>query len=312
VRWATTIVATVEANVGRRSWIAINMRRVLLLVVLSVSAACGRGIASPSAHSPSSPSWSASSSVGEEEARGLLDARLLHLPGDEDPGWARTIARMDAEAPKLDLRHVTHDLSMRGRIFYKEVQREIATLNIETSYYAHMTYMNESTGTRRTDCSGFVDYALGRVLPDAYEKVPHPETQRPLADDWYDYLVGRYQSPSTQETVRWREIRHVGELVPGDLVVWLKPQNVTGDNTGHIMIVLARPTAGRASERLVRIGDSTTSPHANDSRGTERTGIGTGTIGLKVDGWDRPVAYWWRGGLSYNAYETPIAMGRVE
>jgi hypothetical protein len=204
------------------------------------------------------------------------------------------------------------DITARGRTFFAEVDRERRTLNVATSYYSHDTYMNESTGTRRTDCSGFVDYALQRVLPDAYAKVPHPNTYKPLANDWYAYLVDRFQSPSTQTTVRWREMRHVGELVPGDLVVWLKPQNVTGDNTGHIMIVAARPTRGRTHEWLVKIIDSTTSPHANDSRGTTHTGIGSGTIGLLVDDWDRPTAYYWRGGLSRDAVPTPIAMGRVE
>ena len=89
------------------------------------------------------------------------------------------------------------DLYARGQIFYKEAIREVNTLNTSTSYYWHGTYMNEDTGTRRTDCSGYVDYAIRRVLPDAYEKVPHPNTQRPLADDWYRYLKERYQSPST-------------------------------------------------------------------------------------------------------------------
>jgi hypothetical protein len=205
----------------------------------------------------------------------------------------------------------THSLYARGTTLYKEAMREVNWLNTATSYYAHMTYMNEDTGTRRTDCSGYVDYAVKRVLPDAYEKVPHPRTQRPMADDWYHYLKERYQSPSTQESVRWREIIHVRDLLPGDLVVWLKPQGVDGDNTGHIMIVVGKPTAGRVGEYLVKVADSTTSPHANDSRGT-RTGIGTGTIGLRVDGWDRPTAYYWRGGLSFYSYETPIAMGRIE
>jgi hypothetical protein len=203
------------------------------------------------------------------------------------------------------------DITARGKTFFAEVDRELRHTNTATSYYSHDTYINESTGTRRTDCSGLVDYAFKRVLPDAYIKVPHPNTQRPMADDWYEYLVGRFQSPSTQTTVRFREMRHVGELVPGDLVVWLKPQNVVGDNTGHIMVVAARPTHGRKDEWLIKVIDSTTSPHANDSRGT-RTGIGTGTIGLLVDGWDRPTAYYWRGGLSRDAVTTPIAMGRVE
>ena len=234
-----------------------------------------------------------------------------------DPGWAQTLAQLEAREEGLDddefgLFHATHSLYMRGGILNKEVVRELSNLNTSTSYYSHTTYVNEETGTRRVDCSGLVDYAVKRVLPDAYEKVPHPTSARPLANDWYTYLHERYQSASTQESIRWREIRHVGELRAGDLVVWLRPADVGGDNTGHIMFVLATPTRGRANEWLVRVADSTMSPHANDSRGTTRTGPGNGTIGLTVDGWDRPLAYYWRGGLSTTAFPTPIAMGRIE
>jgi hypothetical protein len=200
----------------------------------------------------------------------------------------------------------------RGRIFYNEIKRELYSLNVGTSYYSHDTYMNETTGTRRTDCSGFVDYALKRVLLDAYLKVPHPDTFKPLADDWYAYLSTRYTTPTHQDSVRWRRITAVPDLVPGDLVVWLQPQNVSGDNTGHIMVVAGTPSRGRVGEWLVKVIDSTTTPHAGDSRGTDHTGIGSGTIGLKVDSLNRPIAYWWRGGLSYNAYTTPIVLGRIE
>ena len=42
------------------------------------------------------------------------------------------------------------------------------------------------------------------------------------------------------------------------------------------------------------------------------TGVGTGTIGLKVDSYGKPTGYYWRGGLSYTAYSTKVALGRVE
>lgn len=301
------------------------MQRAALLAILALNA-CHR--TNNTAVAPVAPTRTVTVAA-QKEAPLSEGAMLLPTSGDDphnigivygreenDPGWVPTIAALEATERPIDdtfsLFRTAHSVAARGQTLYKEANRLYTFLNTSTSYYAHMTYMNEETGTRRTDCSGYVDYAVRRVLPDAYDKVPHPNTQRPLANDWYKFLKERYQTVSTQEAARWREIIHVRELVPGDLVVWLKPENVTGDNTGHIMIVTATPTAGRSGEYLVRIADSTSSPHANDSRGTTRTGIGTGTIGLKVDGWDRPTAYYWRGGLSYTAFDTPIAMGRVE
>lgn len=200
----------------------------------------------------------------------------------------------------------------RSTTFSSEVRREYNTLNKSTSYYSHTTYMNESTGTRRTDCSGFVGYALNRVSPDAYAKVPHPNTYKPLADDWYNYLSTRYTTASTQTTVRWRRITRAIDLKPGDIIAWLQPPSVSSENTGHVMVVNSVARNGRTGEVLIDIIDSTSAPHANDSRGTSHTGVGTGTLGLKVDSSGAPVAYYWRGGLSYNAVPTKIALGRVE
>ena len=65
-------------------------------------------------------------------------------------------------------------------------------------------------------------------------------------------------------------------------------------------------------EVIVPVIDSTTAPHANDSRGSQYTGIGSGSIGLEVSSsTGAPIAYYWRGGLSYNAISTPIALGRL-
>jgi hypothetical protein len=201
----------------------------------------------------------------------------------------------------------------RGISLINEARREYNTLNKSTSYYSHTTYVNEATGTRRVDCSGFVDYILTRVMPDAYAKVPHSGA-RPLASDWYNYIVGRYTSASTQSSVRWRKITRVADLKPGDLVMWLQPPTSTSNNTGHIMVVNNVPRAGRAakSEMLVDVIDSTSTPHANDSRGTTHTGIGTATIGLKVDANGVPTNYYWSGGVSTTAVSTAITLGRVE
>lgn len=203
-------------------------------------------------------------------------------------------------------------LSSRGTTVVNEIVREKNNLNKSTSYYSHTTYMNESTDTRRTDCSGFLGYALNRVAPDAYAKIPHPNTYKPLANDWYNYLSTRYTTASTQDSARWRRITKAIDLKPGDVVAWLQPEANTDENTGHVMVVSGYPSVGRSGEVVVSIVDSTTKPHANDSRGTTMTGVGTGRIGLKVDSTGKPVAYYWRGGESYNAISTPIALGRVE
>src|SRR4051812_27845757 len=51
-----------------------------------------------------------------------------------------------------------------------EARRELAAM--QSSHYQHRTAVDEETGSFDYDCSGFVDYALGRVLPAALAALP--------------------------------------------------------------------------------------------------------------------------------------------
>ena len=119
-----------------------------------------------------------------------------------------------------------------------------------------------------------------------------------------------------QPTSRFRRITKVMDLKPGDIFVWKNPS--TMENTGHTMLVRDYPRTGRTSrsEILVPIYDSTSKPHsyggAWDSRGTSRTGIGAGTIGIKVDSNGKGVAYYWSGGKSGDVTYRSMIGGRIE
>src|SRR5262249_40957936 len=80
---------------------------------------------------------------------------------------------------------------------------------------------------------------------------------------------------------------------------------------GHVMVVHGAVRAGDR-ELLVPIADSTAhGTHADDSRGADAGGLGTGTIGLVVDAAGAPQAYHWAGGVSKKAVATTIVLGRL-
>jgi hypothetical protein len=185
-----------------------------------------------------------------------------------------------------------------------EVRRELATARL--THYQHTTEVDEQRGEFDYDCSGFLDYALQRIDPPAYRALPVSKT-RPLAED----IVHQIRS---HEAGPWEQVATAAQLRPGDVVSWLTPQDSDSDNTGHVMIVLAAPTKNtrRDDEWLVHVADSTTSPHAADSRiGGSPNGLGTGTIGLVADDTGRPVGYYWRGAVSTELKHTVVALGRV-
>jgi len=188
-----------------------------------------------------------------------------------------------------------------------EVRRELTAMN--TSRYQHQIEVNEKSGQFDYDCSGLIDYALESVDPAAYRVLP-VSTTRPLAQDIAKHIRHVGHSATSDP---WQQVRTVAELRPGDVVSWLTPPDSDSDNTGHVMVALDAPTKNseRTGEWLVRVADSTTSPHAQDSRTGGTNGLGTGTIGLVAGDSGQPIGYYWRGGTSTHLEHTAIALGRI-
>lgn len=188
-----------------------------------------------------------------------------------------------------------------------EVRREL--VEMRDTRYQHRTAVAAREGGYYFDCSGFVDYALAHSRPANLEALPVTRSTRPLASDFVRHFravaAGTAGGP-------WTSVGTVPELRPGDVIAWLRPAEVKSRNTGHVLVVLETPVANprRAGEWLVKVADSTTSPHAEDSRGKSDDGLGTGTIGLSVDAAGHPVGYYWRGGVSAVLKQTEIAFGR--
>jgi hypothetical protein len=225
---------------------------------------------------------------------GSLRSRL-HAPGS----LARLSAREAPDSPA--------DAAGPRQALLAEVHRELATMT--DTGYQHKTDVDAGEGGYYFDCSGFVDYALAHSLPADRAALPVTTSTRPLAAD-FEHLfsaagAGTGGSP-------WRAVPTVAELRPGDVIAWLKPADVKSHNTGHVLVAIENPVHNQArpDEWLVTVADSTTSPHARDSRGDDADGLGTGTIGLSVDGAGHPVGYYWRGGVSTVLKHTEISLGQ--
>jgi hypothetical protein len=198
---------------------------------------------------------------------------------------------------------------------YVELLPSIFTLlkNKVSPLSKYITDVDEASGRYNYDCSGFLDYSIQRVMPEAYAELPSSKTnsQRPLAQDFYTLF-----SSKTKGTVHWKRIRKASDLRGGDIVAWLRPKDNDSKNTGHVMLVRAKPSnnPNQPNEILIPVIDSTSSIHANakDNRLKGQTGLGTGTIGVITNDSGEPISYHWWGGESRREESTPIAFGRVK
>jgi hypothetical protein len=227
---------------------------------------------------------------GEADTDG--DGNEVGLEGDDDP--AALAVEAGAPGPLFD-----------------EVRRELDAMR--TSTYSHKTVVHEAKGQFDVDCSGLVDYALGRVAPDALAELRAATVRRPLAKHYVAFL---HSLPAGVRTGRWRPLARVSELAPGDVLAWLRPADVPSHNTGHVMVVRDSPQRDpRHPDRyVVQIIDSTHAPHGrSDPRSAaHHSGLGIGDVVVIVDDHGAPIGYHWSTSQRSRPHTTTVALGRVE
>lgn len=146
--------------------------------------------------------------------------------------------------------------------------------------YEHSTDINGEAGRYICDCSGFVVYLLRQTLPLHLEAIPkEPGRPRANASNFHD-LAARL--PHTGEPHNgWSRVTRLTDTQGGDVLVWRHNDPKPG-STGHVMIIDSAPQKQGDQYRLT-IMDSARSPHADDTRPAETSGIGRGDIFITVD-----------------------------
>jgi hypothetical protein len=180
--------------------------------------------------------------------------------------------------------------------------------SIKTTEYKHKTDIDESKGAYFCDCSGFVGYVLNRTTAKHDPKGPLGDgKKRPVAMEY----AKAFAAAPTKETegARWLKIERVVDARPGDVIAWRKEKPKPG-NTGHVVIVAERPIV--EEDGLVRVVmiDSTTKPQVDDTRAKGTSGIGRGTMWIKVDAEGRPHAHI-RGSRKATPVGEAISIGRA-
>ncbi|MFM7605246.1 MAG: hypothetical protein ACKO8Z_08595 [Prosthecobacter sp.] len=160
----------------------------------------------------------------------------------------------------------------------------------KTSRYEHSTDINAEAGRYICDCSGFVVYLLRQTLPLHLEPIPK-EPGRPRANAANFHNLAARLPASGEPQNGWSRVFRLTDAQAGDVLVWRHNDPKPG-STGHVMIIDAAPQKQGDQYRLT-IMDSARSPHANDTRSAQTSGIGRGDIFLTVDQDLRPQAWRW-------------------
>ena len=186
------------------------------------------------------------------------------------------------------------------------VHKTVATLRYSV-YKLGGQRFDTSRGVYILDCSSYVDRILEAIYPQAYSNlVDWTGSDKPTSYDFYNFFT----SLSEKSQRYWTTVDDVEQLRPGDILVF-RYKNSSGDETGgHVMIVMDKPIFNEDDAFHIRVADSASSRHSEDTRVSNVSGIGIGTMLLKVNPKTyQPSAYAWRVGSRFknNAY---FAMAR--
>lgn len=196
----------------------------------------------------------------------------------------------------------TNLVASLGQHLVSFVMNTVDTLNF-TKYKFGGSRFDISHGVYVLDCSSYVDHILQKVYPLAYSKLVNATgSDRPTTQHYYDFFSGL----TDHSKHYWSKVGDVSNLQPGDILVY-RFKNDTG---GHVMVVMDKPVRDYSNAFAVRVADSASGAHSDDTRQHHTSGIGIGTLLLRVNKkTGTPSAVAWRIGSPWQK-NVNIAMAR--
>jgi hypothetical protein len=198
---------------------------------------------------------------------------------------------------------------------FAEAKRQFAGMT--GTAYQHKTQADEKALTYRYDCVGFVAYALKQAAPQARASAFKALGIAPGRIPSPPKYVAFFQSLAKTPQQGWQEVNKVKDLRPGDVVAW---EYKTPTSSGHAVIIASVPVDLGEGIWSVKVYDSTSSPHADDSRPQDeraevlaasgkRSGLGHGVMAFSADPATGAITgYRWS--PKSKTKITPIAAGR--
>ncbi len=215
-------------------------------------------------------------------------------------------AKTSIAPPNLTTHLPAYTLNSTERQLISFVMQIVTTLHYSV-YQFGGSRIDKTHGIYIVDCSSYVDHILKSIYPHAYSKLTTwSGTAKPTTDNFYHYIR---QLKNDRTHAHWQSINDVKQLRPGDVLV-IRYKNSRGDERGgHIMLVMDKPSF-KNNAFAIRVADSASGGHSKDTRPRHASGVGVGTLLLKINPvTSRPLAYAWKIGSKWET-RANFAMAR--
>jgi hypothetical protein len=191
-------------------------------------------------------------------------------------------------------------------------QAESIVDNLQQTHYQYTRHIDPASRHYDCDCSQFANYVLSEVAPDHYAALVAAAGEPvPRAFDYYDF----FSTLPPEAAGGWQQVTALVSAARGDLLAWRFPRLEPGHDTGHVVFLAGPPIVHDQGHLAVRVYDSASRPHFEDTRGDVQgqwpSGVGSGFINFQVGDDGRPVAFQFAPPLSSPFESQPIAIGRL-
>ncbi|MFN8575554.1 MAG: NlpC/P60 family protein [Candidatus Sericytochromatia bacterium] len=219
-----------------------------------------------------------------------LDKNVLEVSIEKADGTNKTITKSNIDIS---------DVGKKAQVMMGYTQTLLN--NIKNNKYDNNNYglgdeyVNVAKGTVDADCSGFVTAMLNKA------GVPAPrETAK-----GYGNMIRNGNNHLSR-------VKNASEVRQGDILAY---ERVGNGWTGHIMIVTGKPQPIKSFGKIIgyniNIVDSTSIAHTNDNR-RGGSGVGTGTVSVRVDKNGNMTGFHWFANLNGRNESNKVTVGRIK
>lgn len=161
-----------------------------------------------------------------------------------------------------------------------QLANETITHRNYSAYQLGGSHFDLSRGIFVLDCSNYVNHLLQQANPNAYAYlIAKTRSYKPTSEQYYNFFN---QLPDVDNTqYGWQKINDARELKAGDILVFRYHTHNGRTTGGHVMLVMDQVLQNNNILK-VRVADSAAAAHSQDTRPSHHSGIGEGTLLLKM------------------------------
>lgn len=193
---------------------------------------------------------------------------------------------------------------------YQQIAGSLPSIlsGIKQTAYGNENVFDTANGIYKMLCTQFINRMLDMFSPQRMDALrTYSDRKGPTSANYYDFI--RSRPLGSVDSSGWMQLGGANLLRAGDIIAvkyGVPRPNGISEGTGHTMYVMGTPVQISSGIWRIRVADSASTNHSNDTRAAGTGGLGIGDILYRSDG-----SWAWRADAPRWRTDEAVAFGRV-